>query len=259
MNDDKLIKPAIIDPIQYDRITDDIYTIGKNVVLRFSVGLSKSFNDQRIYFHKEYEYSSKYNNDPKTLITVKRNYDFYYSIENVLKDENTGTKEFIRIGITEILLFEQKLKQAVDWFTSKEFESLYAKRMGKLIMLGKPESIKITGLPMEKFIIFEPTICIYETSTYPGIRMYLSSYSNYVDISIDRLMGLYYIISRFDMYNAALSMINYIERPPFGTNLVTFDKQSQYQYIEPEYEKIKAKEGRKIKPKSNKSSFSDLE
>ena len=77
MSDGNLINPIAIDPIQYDKITDDIYTIGKNVVLKFSVGLSKSYNNSRSYFHKEFENSSKYV-DTKTLITIKRIYKNRY-------------------------------------------------------------------------------------------------------------------------------------------------------------------------------------
>ena len=245
-----LIVPAIIEQIQYDKISDDIYFLGKNVVLRFNVNLSKTgMNNERTHYHKEYQYSSKFSNEPSNLITIRRNFDFYFSIENIIKDEN-NKKEFIRIGVTEIMSLQFYLKEVIKWFTDKKYEKLYASKNDRVIMLGRVDNIVMTNLPMDKYLEFQAIVCDYENNTYPGVRMYISSETNYIDMSVDKLMGLYYLLTNINMYESAQLMINYLQRPEYGTNMFTFNSNNKQQYSESKYNNIQAKEGRMIRPKN---------
>ena len=242
-----LITPITIEDERYDKISDDLYIIGSNVVLRFNVSLSKNNDNIRNYFHKEYEYTSKYSN-ANTLITIRRSFDFFLSIENFKKDDITGIKEYIRIGIQEIMLLRYKLREVLRWFTDKEFENLFGKKGRKLLILGRVEKICIDRLSMDKYLEFEPVVCDFETESVPGVRIYLSSENNYADMSVDRFMGLYYLLESINMYESAQLMLNYLGRPENGTNLVSFSGQ--------EYERssgtegISAKEGRRIPVKN---------
>lgn len=241
-----LITPATIQHDIYDKISDDIYLLGKNVILRFNINLSKDINNNRVYFHKEFQYPSKYNNN-SSLITIRRNFDFYFTIENIYKDEDTGIKEFIRLGITEIMLVQQKLYEVLKWFTDKQFETLYARKGKDLIMLGRADNIKIANLPMDKYLIFEAIVCIYETNSFPGVRLYLSSSTNYIDMSVDKFMGFYYLLTNINMYESAQLMINYLERPDNGTNITTYKGNND----NIDMEGVTCKEGRLVTPKIN--------
>lgn len=244
----------------YEKISDEVFTLGRNTTLRFNVSLStKDANGNRVHYHKEYKYQSKYR-EIENAITVRRKFDFYLSIENIFKPDNGGQKEFIRIGSCEIINFKIFIQTAIKWFNDEKFSSMYAVKNNKLIMMGRPEDIKLSNLPMNKYLIFEAIVCGQENKLYPGVRLYLSSKTNYVDMSVDRLMGLFYTVSTFNLYQSGQLMLNYIQRPVFGTNIVDFSNQ-EYNPAEPNIEGISVKEGRKIQVKNtnNKSKFDVLE
>ena len=98
----------LIEPMEFfkiDKVSDDVYAIGPNVILKFNVSLSKTSQGKRYHFHKEYEYPSK-DIKNQNLVTIKRSFDYYLSIENMQKDSN-GNKLFIRIGPQEYMLFKK--------------------------------------------------------------------------------------------------------------------------------------------------------
>lgn len=209
----------LIDPMEfmkYDKISDDVYTLGPNTVLRFNVSLSKITSDgKRYHYYKEFEYQSRASNQD-TLITVKRNYDYYLSIENVQKNRTTDDKAFIRIGIQEYPKFRAQLEVVYSWFHSKEFKRLFARNKGKLVLTSPVPEDAINGYPQNKFIRFVPTIIDKgegKDRLEPGIEMDLSSYDNYVLMNYDRFMGLYYLIANFSMYQAAQNLVGCLGLP----------------------------------------------
>lgn len=218
MSDKPLISPVMFE--QYEKISDDLIYLGTNVVLKFTTALSK-YSDKygRTSFHKEYEYDSNVSDIP--LVSIKRSYDYYISIENI-KAIESGYKEFIRIGISEILLLRQSLNMALAWFSDSAYDGLFAKKNDSLLITKDVVPIIVENLPMQKYIRFEPTICKRVTKECTGVRMYLSSDTNFVDISLNTFMGFVYIINSINMYDSAQAMLNYVRRPDNGYNIVSF-------------------------------------
>lgn len=224
------IENAIDEYLKTDKISDDVYAIAPNVVLRFNVSLSKISGGKRYHFHKEYEYQSKGIQQP--LVTIKRSFDYYLSFESPQKDDN-GNKLFIRIGAQEYFLLNKGLEEVVAWFTDKKYSKLFVSDRGNLILTAPIPNFRIENLPMQKYIEFSPTIIdrgIANADKEPGIRIEFGDSSYVVNINLDKFMGLYYIISRFNMYQAAATLINYTARPPFGTNrFVMTNERTPYQ------------------------------
>ena len=239
----------MIDRSRYEKISDDIMIIANRVVLRMNVNLSyyTQENNKRINFHREVEYYSQKAN--KNLINIKRNFDYYLTIEHIIN------KDYIRIGISDILKLRYALDEAYKFFIDTKYKNLFVKHNGELRMYMRPDPIIITDLSMDKYLQFEP--CIYTNfrgEAERGLRMYLSSKDSYCDISINRLEAFKYIIDTINLYESAQLMINYIERPEFGTNLYTFN-------TEPEPESdigFQGKEGRQVKSKNNISFFDKM-
>lgn len=224
MNEYKTTVNPFIRFDQYEKISDDVYQIAFNVILKFNVNLSRTSDAfGRQFYHKEFEYDSKNSNFP--LISIKRNFDYYLSIENVRVNDTTNIKEFIRIGVEEIMLLKQMLNQAAQWFTSTEYKDLYVVHNNQLIMTSKIEPLIIEHLPMDKYISIEPWVCTIVEEQVPGVRMYISDRNNYADIPINRFMGLVYTINTMNMYQSAQLMLSYIGRPEFGFNMTTFTKE----------------------------------
>lgn len=235
----------MIEQSRYEKITDDILIIANRVVLRMNVGLSYYTSDNRRFnLHREIEYYSQKAN--KNLINIKRNYDYYLTIEHI------DNKDYIRIGLNDILKLRYALDEAYKFFIDPKYKNLYVKKDGELILYMQPEPIVITNLSMDKYLQFEPCIYVdFRGESQRGLRMYLSSSTSYCDISLNRLEAFKYIIDSINLFESAQLMINYIQRPEFGTNLYTFN-------TEPDEEadiEFKGKEGRTVQNKNNISFF----
>ena len=213
--------------LKIDKISDDVYTIAPNVVLKFNVSLSKISGGKRYHYHKEYEYPSKMSPECNSLVTIKRSFDYYLSFENQQKDIN-GNRLFIRIGVQEYFLLKNSLETVISWFRDTKYAKLFALDRGRLILVSPVPNCKIQNLPMNKYIEFTPTIIdrgISNADKEPGIKIEFGDPSMCITINLDKLMGLYYLISCFNMYQAAITMINYVSRPDFGTNRYVMDQQ----------------------------------
>ena len=108
---------------RYEKISDIVMRLGLNAVLKFNVSLSQNRNDNsRLFSYSEYEYySAKYNTN---LISIKRDSDYYLSIENIIVPES-GKKAFIRIdniGLPKLII---ALDVVSAWFT--EYQELFLK------------------------------------------------------------------------------------------------------------------------------------
>ena len=103
---------------------------------------------------------------------------------------------------------------------------------------------------------FEPLVLEYEQGFSKGVRIILSQNDKFVDLDIDKFMGLVYLLSNFNMYQSALSIVNYLNWREYGTNLVTFSDGTNNM----NEGSIKSPNGRKIPTKSQKQkSFFDLD
>lgn len=259
-----MTKDKELDSTEYfkvDKISDDVYALGPNVILKFNVSLSKTSNNgTRHHFHKEYEY--KPNGSSSTVVTIKRSFDYYLSLENMQKDSN-GNKVFIRIGPSEYMMFKKGLEEAISWFTDKKYEKLFARDKGKLVLVNPIPNFIMSNLPMQKTIELVPVIIdkgIANADKEPGVRIYLGNDSQFIDINLDRLMGLYYIISCFNMYQSALEIVNYLERPAFGTNRYILDQDLIKPFQSPSGRSGSSGiNGRFVTPEGMKNNIKDLE
>lgn len=226
----------MIDRNSLDKFTDDIMIIANRVVLRMNVGLAYFTNDnRRLPFHREVEFYSQKAN--KNLINIKRHFDYYLTIEHITN------KDYIRIGVSEIMKLQYALEESYKFFTDPKYDKLYVKKDGELIMYMRVNPIIITGLPQDKYLQFEPSIFMnFRGEPERGLRMYLSSQESYCDISLRNLEGFIYIIKNINLFQSAQTMLNYIERPEFGTNLFTFNTEPDSE----ENANFQGKDGRQV-------------
>jgi hypothetical protein len=210
----------LITHAKYSKISDDIMFLGNNTILKMNVVFNyntESFG--KVSYHREYEYMDQKGD---TQVSMKRTFDYYISIENT-KNINRYTKEFIRIGMSEIRLVRLTLNNIIRWFNDPEFAGLYRMKGNKYILAMKITPISIPNLPMGKSLIFEPIV--YEMGngeTGPGVRIYLSSTTNVIDLPLNRFMGFAQAMDDVNLFMCAQNMLNYLGRPEFGTNMHSF-------------------------------------
>lgn len=248
----------INDYLKFDKVSDDVYAISPSVILKFTVALSKISGGKQYHYHKEYEYPNK--TICKPLVTVKRSFDYYLSFESNQKLD-TGDKLFIRIGAQEILRLISAMDQVVRWFNDKEYAKLFITDKGKLIMAPPiPNDIIVAGLPMDKYIIFSPTIVekgYANADKEPGVRITFGDPILTTDITLDKFMGLKYTVSNFNLYQAGAILLNYIGRPNAGTNRYVIDGGSFHHTMqqEPESSHVSGINGRFIPSTMNISNL----
>ena len=230
----------------YNKIEDTMIFLGKNTVLKMNLNLyQKSEKMGRSSYHKEIMYFNE--TIGEKVVNIKRSFDFFMSIEN-LKPVN-GEKQFIMIRQEDIWLFRKVLHKVHEFF-SENFAEIFTKRGKSVNIDPNIKPIEYNGLPMNKYLIFTPDV----TETISGqtigcIRMNLSSPTNYVLMSLNKLSGLLESINNADMYLYAQNMSTYMGRPIFGSGL--FDMTSR-QEIE---DQTIAVPGRKVQPKGSGKSY----
>ena len=205
--------------LMYDRISDIVMWIGKDTVLRFNVVLSRKnpeYNN-RYHFHREYGYNTQYGE----LYSIKRCIDYYLTIEKSDKD-NPNYNTNVMIRVQDIMLLKYKLHDVAQWFSDDTFVIKNEK-----LIVHKKQPIIVDGLPCNQYLQFEPIIITNENSITQGIRMSIGRLDNYVDISIQNFYALFYTIDTFNMYQSAITLVNYLGRPEFGTNLYMMDDSYQ--------------------------------
>lgn len=197
----------------YDRISDTLMYLSDSITLNFTVTLSrKDRNGGRAFFHYETEYNSKYIGATKGR-AIKRNMTFYFIIDN---KNDFGNGFILRPQDVMILttIMEQKLIPLYFDPNRRIYKIIDGKH---LAITGEFESI-IYPQSEYKVLSFIPIVCTYEDGTSKeGVRININK--DFVDLDIDKFMGLYYILKNTDMYSAACSMTAYVKNAPYGVNV----------------------------------------
>lgn len=207
----------------YEKITDDLMWLSNKWMLKFTVILNKNnekFGKQN--YHKEVGYYR----GRDYCVNINRSFEYFLSIESIEKDIN-GLKETVNIRVTDMYALKFKLNQAAEWFTAEKNQGLFAKKNGKIFMPMSVNPIKLTGLMFDKYLEFEPSILEFENGEQMiGVRIYINSDANSIFMEISRFLGFKDFIENFNMYQSAQLMLNYLQRPEYGTNLYDIESKT---------------------------------
>lgn len=209
----------------YEKISDVLMFINKDVNLCFNVSLAyRAQNGNRNHFHKEYSYKSRYV-DKDNVVSIKRNFKYYLSID--IKDNFNNN---VMINTSNILALRMRLKIVYNWLTT-----LFKYKDDKLVIIGKWND-NILYLNQYSCLKFEPTVCVYEDGTYKeGVRIYINNEDIYFDMDIDKFMEFYYLIDTIDMYQSAITLLNYL-RPEYGSNITYLNNSNDNNIFYSNYE-----------------------
>ena len=185
-----------------------------NTVLEFVVTLSsKDKNGNRLFFHSECDYdSNKYYGVDKGH-SIKRRMTFYY----VINDKRAFDRSFI-IRPEDALMLTMIIEgQILPWYFDNK-KKIFSIVEGQLKITGTYQDIMFAKNEYS-YLRLQPCVYQFEDNTYKeGIRMYVSSENTFVDMEIDKFLGLYYFLSKTDMYSVAASMVSYVKTTPYGVN-----------------------------------------
>lgn len=209
----------------FTKIIDKICFLGDGLSVNMNVILSSNdINGNNRFFYNEYEY---YSSTVKgKAVTVKRDYKYYISLDKQIKG---NIKSSVMIRTTDMLNFLNCINSATEWFSTKNMFA--TDDHGKLRLIGEYDPIVITGLSSDNFITLSPTVVLSGDKYATGIQIVLNDNVS-SDVTLDKFMGMVYILNKIDMFISAQAMVNSIniER---GTNRHTFDER-QMEIPEPE-------------------------
>ena len=241
----------------YEKISDDIYWMG-NIILRFNVVLGSSNNGYRKPFHQEYMYSSKKYKDCENLVTIRRHYDYFLSLENASNYTYTE-KEYIVIGVQDFLFFRSKIKQAASWLTDS---NIYRYKDDNIVKVGNVEPITVNFISFNKTITLEPIVMRSDIGlNCAGIRITIGkNRENFTDLSVDKYMGLLYIIDTFNMQMAAMSILSYMGKTEnnYSTNAINVGSDNVSNYRNQNTGNSAGKPGRFVGSNNTNKTLEDL-
>lgn len=204
------------DALEYEQISDELMILDlQSASLRFNVKLfSKSANGSGENFHKEFRYDSKYTNRSIGR-SIRRSFTYFLTINGIKAMANNMP---LQITIYDMLLFKAYLTNAYTWITSS---NVFAIKDKKLIVISASYEILTMYTIYDKKISFEPVVLTKSNDLLTqGIRMIIDD--NWViNIEANKFAGLLYLVDSIDMYNAAITLINYLPSPSFGNNVLS--------------------------------------
>ena len=201
--------------IKYEKISDDIFHMGKYLMIKICATLARTANGTRYFFYKEYEYQM----NRIRKVSVKRSFDYYISIEEMAKHKNRD-KLFIRIGPAEYYGFMDMIQEAMKWFTRSKYSKLYAKKGAELVFASSTIPSKtLSGLPMGISITLAPDIMDAGKEFKPSVKIIVDTGREILDyyMTVDNLFGIYGALVNYNMFMSAQSMIGSLGIP-LGTN-----------------------------------------
>ena len=204
----------------YDKISDRVLWFNQDWALHFNVDLNKAYTTKSgskaiSNFHKEYGYM----NEDRYAVKISRDFNYYLSIESTKRNVD-GNKIVIRIGMHDLYFLKYKLDEVIKWFT---VNNIFAKNKGKIFIPTKPNPIKVSLQRDTCYLEFEPCVIYNNEEEFIGVRCFLNSSTTFFFMNVNTLLTFNHFISNFNMYEAALSLVNYISRPENGTNYMDVD------------------------------------
>ena len=212
--------------MDYEKISDKVMDLGYNTVLKMNVTLArKNKGGYRNHYYKEFSYKTNKYIDKNKLYNINRNFDYFLSIERYSEE-----KEFLMIRDEHMLglrfAFNDILKK---WFIDNQIFAYNGSKM--VIIQGSWNHVEST-IAMNKKLVFSPIVIHNIDDTYTqGVRISLGSDYSYTDISYAKFSALAYNINSMYLFQLAQNMLNFLQRPEFGTNLTSYSYASEVENV----------------------------
>jgi hypothetical protein len=209
----------------YDRISDRVMWLSTEWMLKFTVDLNrKSTHNGRTTinnFHKEFGYTT---DDGRFAIKVNREFNYYLSIESYKKGID-GIRSSIKIGINDIFFVRARMQELIYWFTGNDMKDLFMKQNGRIKIHRSVNPIKIILQKELCSLEFEPAVqYVNDVEQWIGVNCYVNGSQEPFFMNVNTTLAFANVINTFDMYQAAISLLNYIGRPSYGTNMIDIDQ-----------------------------------
>lgn len=239
----------------FSKIQDQLLYLGNpkynSAILSVVVNLmSTNYQGDANYFYHEIVYpSSKLNT---ITAKVKRTFNTYLALENV-KPLNDNYKEYIMIKGRDLEILRAVFVPYVEAVFGSQFNQIFKYNAQNKLMIESFKPRAVNDIGGSKYIKFAPGMFFnsQEDDFQPGLELTLNNPTNMVVISVAQAFELIYIIRTLDLYTYGANMVNFIGRPPMGTNTLVLESNGIEHVVKPAQEEPK----RVIEKKTTKGSW----
>ena len=199
----------------YFSIKDTVAWINSYVMVKVVLNIvSETKEGKQRPYHSEIVSHKKSGNSGLTMMRDLSN--CYLSIES--RKTVNGNHGFAMIRNSSMSQFRKVINACYEQY-DKHFNEIFSKRNGH-IYIKQVYPITISPLPLKGFITFKAGLI----ETFPGeknggINMYLSSGTDYTQLTVEDMATFAEVVNGINLYTAAQNMANYIGRPEFGSNI----------------------------------------
>jgi hypothetical protein len=204
---------SLINYTDFDKITDTILFLDTYHTLDFSTRLStKDKNGYRRFYEFQTQYQTNQFLDTNIGRSIKRSMSFYYVINN--RQIFTGS---IILRVNDVYILHQVLEtQAMFWFFGSS--RIYSEKDDRLYIKGQYTPVEYIK-DLQSWLKFEPIILQNEDGSFKeGVRMYICSNEDYVDMNIDKFLEFFGYLNYQNMYLQAEAQCNYVKIAPYLSN-----------------------------------------
>lgn len=222
----------------FSKIQDQLLYLGNprynSAILSVVVNLmSTNYQGDANYFYHEVVYpSSKMN----TITTkVRRTFNTYLALENT-KPLNGNYREYIVIKGRDLELLKAIFVPYVEAVFGSQFKQIFAYNKQNKLMVNTFKPRAVNDIGGSKCIKFAPGMYFnnQENEFQPGLELILNNPANMVVINVSQAFELIYIIKTLDLYTYGANMVNFIGKPPIGTNRIILESNGMERPIQQE-------------------------
>lgn len=221
----KTIKPFTF--TEYDKISDTLMYLDDSYVLKFVVVLKRKSidkNKQDKSFHREIMYLK----DGVRHYNINRDYKFYFLLSNNKDKDNYLTNSII-LRPSDIMTLTYLIdNQIMRWYVG-DTRIYFLDENSERLYIRKAYKDAIFPISDSSFMIFSPSIIEINTNNaekkfVEGIKIQINT--NEIEITLSKFLELVFYITKTDMVNAAMNMLNYVKTQPYGENMFNMNSGS---------------------------------
>lgn len=198
----------------YNKLNNTVYWLDNNSALTLTVEIHK---------HNRFFYAEYSSNNGTNIYT---DFGYYLEIGSMFPDEN-GNRVKFRIDNSNMYQFVKSIQTITDWLITKAGDGLFIEMKNGIIKVNpKFTAVKIAG-PYNGLLEIVPTVRYNKSNGQPltGISIFINNTPDPIFLSTVQFLNFSYFIEKFNMYEAALAMINFLGRPTVNNQAGDMPKQ----------------------------------
>lgn len=199
----------------FDRIHDIIMYFDNNFSLGFVTRLSSK---SQTGYRKFYEFQSEYPINKYAGVdkghSIKRIMFFYYIIENKQYFDSS-----MILKANDVYIIRNIIDNSVfPWFFGST--RIYKEKDERLVITGDFQPVSYIQ-NLQRWLRIEPIVISYEDGFKEGVRIYVNSDNDFMDLSLDKFIEFVCYMDPKMMYTQSMAQCNYVKIAPYDSNMIS--------------------------------------